>query len=122
MRLADILSFWQVPETAYKRKVASSSADASHAGSIVEKAGSGPSATAEPVAQDRLEVEGAAITAQRVSFLASLKPWSPIDHEAEFWMMMVRSFSYFVVPHVLWVTTSFGKSHYIFMARISVTT
>lgn len=45
---------------------------------------------------------------QRKSYLASLNPWSGIDREADFFMMVVRSFSYYLVPHVLWVITSFG--------------
>jgi len=108
-----LVTFFLVPETAYKRKIIPTAGSAPYASNVVERAGSGLSATAEPVAQDRLEVGGAAITTQRLSYWASLKPWSCVDHEAEFWMMMVRSFSYFVVPHVLWVTTSFGKSHIV---------
>jgi Flp pilus assembly protein TadB len=45
----------------------------------------------------------------RKSFLETLKPWAPIDHEADFFGTILRSFAYFLVPAVLWVITSFGN-------------
>jgi hypothetical protein len=45
----------------------------------------------------------------RKSFFETLKPWAPIDHEAEFFATILRSFAYFLVPAVLWVITSFGS-------------
>ena len=51
----------------------------------------------------------AAVIPSRKNFLQTLKPWGPINHEAEFWMTMVRSFTYFLVPSVLWVIVSFGE-------------
>jgi len=53
-------------------------------------------------------VEAVAIVPPRRSYIQQLKPWGTIDHDAEFFMTMVRSFSYFLVPSVLWVITSFG--------------
>lgn len=44
----------------------------------------------------------------RKTFLQTLKPWAPIDHNAQFFATIVRSFAYFLVPAVLWVITSFG--------------
>ncbi|CZT50743.1 uncharacterized protein RSE6_11785 [Rhynchosporium secalis] len=44
----------------------------------------------------------------RKSFLSTLKPWSGIDHEAEFLMTMIRPFTLFFVPAVFWVITSYG--------------
>jgi hypothetical protein len=44
----------------------------------------------------------------RKTFFETLKPWAPIDHEVEFFMTMIRSFAYFLVPAVLWVITGFG--------------
>ncbi|KAL5337362.1 major facilitator superfamily domain-containing protein [Aspergillus crustosus] len=44
----------------------------------------------------------------RKTFIETLKPWAPIDHEAEFFMTMARSFAHLFVPAVLWVITSFG--------------
>ncbi|KAL4926882.1 major facilitator superfamily domain-containing protein [Aspergillus undulatus] len=45
---------------------------------------------------------------KRKPFLKTLILWAPIDHDAEFFMTVVRSFAYFLVPAVLWVITSFG--------------
>ncbi|KAL4796894.1 major facilitator superfamily domain-containing protein [Aspergillus venezuelensis] len=45
---------------------------------------------------------------QRKTFLETLIPWAPIDHNAEFFATIIRSFAYFLVPAVLWVITSFG--------------
>ncbi|KAJ5153068.1 MFS transporter [Penicillium canariense] len=44
----------------------------------------------------------------RKSFWVTLKPWSAIDPEPEFFMTMLRSFTYFLVPAVFWVITSYG--------------
>ncbi|KAL4936934.1 hypothetical protein BDV06DRAFT_232928 [Aspergillus oleicola] len=45
---------------------------------------------------------------KRKTFLEILIPWAPIDHNAEFFATIIRSFAYFLVPAVLWVVTSFG--------------
>ncbi|KAL4908088.1 hypothetical protein BDW74DRAFT_175869 [Aspergillus multicolor] len=45
---------------------------------------------------------------KRKSFIETLKPYAPIDHEAEFFGTILRSFAYFLVPAVLWVITSYG--------------
>ena len=42
----------------------------------------------------------------RKPFLQTLKPWSYVDHEAQFFMTMVRPFTYFFVPAVFWVITT----------------
>ena len=44
----------------------------------------------------------------RRTFLQTLKPWSAIDHEAEAFMTAARSFTYLLVPSVLWVVASYG--------------
>jgi len=44
----------------------------------------------------------------RKSFLETLKPWGTIDHEPEFLMTIVRSFTYFCVPVVFWVIATYG--------------
>ena len=46
--------------------------------------------------------------APRRSFVASLKPWSGINRDAEFFSTMLRSFTYYLVPSVLWVVTTYG--------------
>lgn len=53
--------------------------------------------------------ENATHVPPRKSFLVTLKPWGKIDHEAEFFMTMIRPFSYFVVPAVFWVITTYGE-------------
>jgi hypothetical protein len=45
----------------------------------------------------------------RKSFLSTLKPWGAIDPEPEFFMTIARSFTYFLVPAVLWVITTYGR-------------
>lgn len=50
----------------------------------------------------------AALIPPRKTFLQTLKLWGKVDREADFFMMMARSFTYFFVPPVLWVITSFG--------------
>ncbi|KZO98485.1 putative MFS transporter [Calocera viscosa TUFC12733] len=53
-------------------------------------------------------VEVTPIIPARKSFLQTLKPWSFIDHQVPFVMTMIRPFTYFVVPAVLWVITTYG--------------
>lgn len=45
----------------------------------------------------------------RRSFVSTLKPWSRIDHDAEFFLTIARSFTYFLVPPVFWVVTTYGE-------------
>lgn len=63
--------------------------------------------------QGPLQVEESAtgVVPERKSYLSTLKPWSSIDHEAEFFTPMWRCFTYFLVPSAFWVITSFGESH-----------
>ncbi|QKX62941.1 uncharacterized protein TRUGW13939_10109 [Talaromyces rugulosus] len=44
----------------------------------------------------------------RRPFMSTLKLWSSIDHEAQFFTTMFRSFTYFFVPAVFWVVATFG--------------
>jgi hypothetical protein len=46
----------------------------------------------------------------RKSFLSTLKPWSAIDPEPDFFMTIARSFTYFLVPAVFWVISTYGRS------------
>ncbi|TIA51148.1 MFS general substrate transporter [Aureobasidium pullulans] len=86
------MAFIFVEESAYKRIVVSTS-----------------SAESEDNEKGHTEhVEVVTLAPARRSFIQTLKPWSGIDHEAEFFMTMLRSFSYFLVPSVMWVVTSFG--------------
>lgn len=88
-----IAAFFIIEETAYKRtKVASPP----------------PSTLATDKALDASHTEVAPILPARKTFVQTLKPWSGIDHDQDFWIMMPRAFTYFLVPQVLWVVTSFG--------------
>jgi hypothetical protein len=90
-----IFAFFVVEETAYKRHVAPSALASTPNSEKAVDASTGEVVPAIPL---------------RRSFVSSLKPWSGIDQDAEFWIMIPRSFTYFLVPQVLWVITSFGKS------------
>jgi hypothetical protein len=89
-----IAAFFIVEETAYKRPKVPLTPPAT----VVES---------EKV-HDASHTEVAANIPPRKTFAQTLKPWSGIDHEQEFWIMIPRSFTYFLVPQVLWVATSFG--------------
>jgi hypothetical protein len=89
-----VFAFFVVEETAYKRSnipspPASSSLD--HEKNI-----------------DTSHEEVAAPLPLRKTFTQTLKVFQGIDHDQEFWVMIPRSFTYFLVPQVLWVITSFG--------------
>lgn len=87
-----IMAFLFVEETAYKRKIISSPS---------------PSVTPEKGAPvDHVEV--VPMVPARRTWAQTLKPWSSIDREVPFFLTMARSFTYFLVPSVLWVITSFG--------------
>ncbi|KAF2654679.1 serine/threonine kinase 16 [Lophiostoma macrostomum CBS 122681] len=88
-----ILAFFVVEETAYKRHVVASPP--------LSSANSDKGVEAS-------QVEVAPVIPARKSYLTTLKPWSGIDHESEFWIMIPRSFTYFLVPQVFWVITTFG--------------
>ena len=91
-----IVAFLFVEESAYKRvTVAASSRHSSD--SNIEK---------ETTATTR--VEAVRMVPPRKTFLQTLQPWSGIDREAQFFMTIAHAFTYFLVPSVLWVVTSFG--------------
>ena len=48
------------------------------------------------------------VTLQRKSFASTLKPWEVFDHEAEFFMTILRSFTNFGIQAVFWVITTYG--------------
>ncbi|OAG11788.1 putative MFS transporter [Paraphaeosphaeria sporulosa] len=89
-----IFAFFVVEETAYKRVTPTTPPP-----SIL---------TTDKVADaSHTETLAASIPARK-TFAQQLKIWNGIDHEQEFWIMIPRSFTYFLVPQVLWVATSFG--------------
>ncbi|CAK7223372.1 hypothetical protein SEUCBS140593_005213 [Sporothrix eucalyptigena] len=44
----------------------------------------------------------------RKTFLQQLKFWGVWESDSDFFLMMARSFTYFLVPHVFWVVTTYG--------------
>lgn len=99
-----IFAFFVVEETAYKRVI--------------------PPVTAAPIVHsdkaiiDASHEEVAPVVPERKSYISTLSVWNGIDHEAEFWIMIPRSFTYFLVPQVLWVITSFGKKTTTHLSKI----
>lgn len=91
-----ILAFFFVEETTYKRKIFM----ASPAPTMHE----GDESKVTPV--DHVEV--VPMIPERKTFMQTLKPWSGINHDEQFFVTMARSFTYFLIPSVLWVITSFG--------------
>lgn len=99
-----ILAFFFVEETSYRRKPSATPQTSSRASDAsgeheVEK---------EPAAPSSAHVEVQPSVPARRTFLQTLKPWSGIDHEEQFFMTAARSFAYFLVPSVLWVISSYG--------------
>lgn len=88
-----IAAFFLVEETSYKRPDPAISPSPSR---VDEKYGEDiPRTTLSPPS--------------RRSLISTLKPWSSIDHEAQFFTTMFRSFTYFFVPAVFWVVATFGR-------------
>lgn len=67
-------------------------------------------AEADEKIQQPVEFENVtpAVIPERKSFLATLKLWSHVDNKTPFFTTMFRSFTYFFVPAVFWVISSFG--------------
>lgn len=104
-----ILAFFFVEETAYKRNATSPLPRMSSAASdsSVERKVFGQEEVKEDhLASERVEVQ--TLIPPRRTFMQQLKPWSAIDHEESFFLTAARSFTYFLVPSVLWVITSYG--------------
>jgi hypothetical protein len=97
-----IMAFFFVEESTYHRKNQSATSNYSNHSSTVRD-------TDEKL-EDHIQLENVSSTSvpSRKSFLATLKPWGSIDSEPEFFMTIVRSFSYFLVPAVFWVIASYG--------------
>lgn len=92
-----ILAFFVVEETTYHRKL---TVDLSDGPDAMEKDMSSPVAT---------NVDSASALPPRKSFAEQLKFWGVYERNSDFFLMMARSFTYFLVPHVFWVVTTYGK-------------
>ncbi|KAK4113152.1 MFS general substrate transporter [Canariomyces notabilis] len=94
-----ILAFFVVEETLYHRK------------SPVVEGVQEMSASKESEKDSVTHVEGTCQTEvipPRKTFLQTLKFWGVWEKDTDFFLMMARSFTYFLVPHVFWVITTYG--------------
>ncbi|KAL2023287.1 hypothetical protein VTK56DRAFT_3025 [Thermocarpiscus australiensis] len=95
-----ILAFFVVEETLYHRKTSAvavsetPSPEQGEKGSVTHAEARAPSETAD--------------IPPRKTFLQTLKFWGVWEKDTDFFMMMARSFTYFLVPHVLWVVSTYG--------------
>ncbi|KKA28954.1 hypothetical protein TD95_000914 [Thielaviopsis punctulata] len=103
-----IASFLLVEETYYVRK----SATAAAAGAPKAEAEAAPDAAPldaiAEAADGRSSSASSATIPPRRPFTSTLKVWGVWDHDSDFFIMMARSFTYFLVPHVFWVVTTYG--------------
>lgn len=97
-----LLAFFFVEETSYDRKAAvlkfTPPVDAEN---DAEKAN-------DTMTEQVMTTPSDAVTPRRKSFVQTLTLWGRIDHDVPFFLMMTRSFTYFLVPQALWVIASFG--------------
>jgi hypothetical protein len=98
-----ILAFFFIEESTYHRPEQAISA------SVSDRSLDGDGGTDKIHAPVQLEHIRPISVPPRKSFLATLKPWSAIDRDAEFFATIYRSFTYFCVPAVFWVITSYGR-------------
>ncbi|KXT00725.1 hypothetical protein AC578_8275 [Pseudocercospora eumusae] len=100
-----ILAFLFVEETSYKRD----SPLAAHTTLPSRRIFSGQK---EPEKQDgptQIEHETMVVPVPpRKPFVETLKPWSTINHDEQFFLTAMRSFTYFLVPSVVWVVCTYG--------------
>ncbi|CAI4212408.1 unnamed protein product [Parascedosporium putredinis] len=87
-----VFAFFVVEETTYHRPTPSV---APHGSSIMES-GEKPEVATSEVA--------AAIPARK-TFVETLKFWGTWEKDSPFFLMMIRSFSYFAIPHVFWLNS-----------------
>jgi hypothetical protein len=95
-----ILAFFIVEETHYKRVKPSSPTPSSPTSELAEGKETGAITHME-----RTSV----VLPERKSFLQTLKIFHGIDRDAEFFMTMIRPFTYFTVPAVFWVISTYGE-------------
>ncbi len=94
-----ILAFFVVEETLYHRTPRADSASEISGSQHEEK--------------DKSSDVVVAAAPPRKTFLQTLKFWGAYDKDTQFFMMIARSFTYFFVPHVFWVITTYGTSFFL---------
>lgn len=86
-----ILAFFFVEETLYKREVPS------FLGS-----------SAEMETEKKIHSDVELVLPERRGYLSQLKLFGPVDHDISIPMTMLRPFTYFFIPSIFWVISSFG--------------
>ena len=99
-----VLAFLFVEETTYKRNSPNGPAVPNNGDD--RKVFSHDEVEKDGISAEKVEVQ--TMIPPRRMFLATLKPWSGINRDEQFFMTIARSFTYFLVPSVIWVVTSFG--------------
>ncbi|KAJ5377652.1 MFS transporter [Penicillium cataractarum] len=97
-----VMAFFFVEESTYHRKEQSPTPSPANESSAAHNA--------DEKLEDHVQLENVSSISlpPRKSFWVTLKPWGTIDPEAEFFMTILRSFTYFLVPAVFWVIASYG--------------
>lgn len=101
------LAFFFVEETSYKRNsINSPPSPASSTSPGIRRVFGKDEIEKEYVPAEHVEVQ--TLVPPRRTYLETLKPWSSINHDEEFFLTAIRSFTYFLVPSVVWVVTTYG--------------
>ncbi|KAF2965859.1 hypothetical protein GQX73_g7745 [Xylaria multiplex] len=95
-----ILAFFFVEETSYQRN--------KHVDAAMSEDQDSANAKSSQDKPEAVGVERVPVIPPRRSFLSTLRPWGRIDSTVPFFTLLWRSMTYFLVPQVLWVITSFG--------------
>jgi len=105
-----IMAFLFVEETQYKRaKVSVDLQEEREVNAVAEdEKGSSEKTDQRPNDVFNYDNNGNASIPERRSFIATLKPWSYINHDEQFFVTALRSFTYYLVPPVFWVVTTYG--------------
>lgn len=95
-----IFAFFVVEETTYHREVPQ---DTSSEGSI--------GGDEKPSAFGSEQPTRVNVIPTRKTPLQQLKFWGVWEKDSPFFLMMGRSFTYYLVPQVFWVVSTYGKPH-----------
>ncbi|KAK3319861.1 major facilitator superfamily domain-containing protein [Cercophora scortea] len=102
-----IFAFFVVEETSYKRKKPTDSSSVSDAVAYPVSEEGDPEKTTEKTTENA--VPSTSFIPPRKTFVQTLKFWGVWEKDSDFFMMIARSFTYFFVPHVFWVITTYGN-------------
>ncbi|KAJ9133423.1 Major facilitator superfamily domain, general substrate transporter [Pleurostoma richardsiae] len=97
-----IIAFLVVEETTYHRKTSQS---------VPDRLSDRPESRSETDKASAAAAESASLgpdVPPRKTFLQTLKFWGVWERDSDFFLMMLRSFTYFLVPQVLWSICTYG--------------